>query len=122
MGKLFLNVNKFEDYYDVNFDKSIDLYNSYLIHFKKFLGVDSFNSLFRKRFEVQKQSFEEEISDDVEKSVRLMNFEQKLNAQRKKNYNDTMSDFFTGSFSFFGGFYTFFRTNVFEFMTVLYVR
>jgi hypothetical protein len=84
MGKLFLNVNKFEDYYDVNFDKSIDLYNSYLIHFKKFLGVDSFNSLFRKRFEVQKQSFEEEISDDVEKSVRLMNFEQKLNAQQKK--------------------------------------
>lgn len=115
MGKLFLNVNKFEDYYDVNFDKSLDYYNKYSIYLKFFFGVAN-NTVLSKNFENRDK--DESLSFEKE-SVRFMDYDKKMNLQRKRNYNETMSDFFVGSFSLFGNFYTFVRDNVFEFMTVL---
>lgn len=115
MGKLFLNINKFEDYYDVNFDKSLDHYNKYSTYLKFFFGV-AFNPFSSKKFESQGK---DESTSFEKESIRFLDYDKKMNSQRKKNYNETMSDFFVGSFSLFGNLYTFVRDNVFEFMTIL---
>lgn len=119
MSKVFLSINKFEDYYDTNFDKSLDRYNIYVKYLKYFFGSPS--SDFKARYKKSKlNSNANEVLDDTKTSIRFIEYEQKLAAQRKKDYNETMSDFFVGSFSFFGQFYIFVRDNVFEFTTVLY--
>ena len=116
MNRFFFNINKFEDYYDVNFDKSLDKYNSYIKYLKIFFGS---KPVITKK--ISKSKFDNNlISDETKNSIRFYEYEQKLAAQRKKDYNETMSDFFIGSFSFFGQFYTFVRDNVFEFLTVIY--
>lgn len=115
MGKLFLNINKFEDYYDINFDKSLDRYDKYSVYLNFFFGV-AFNPFLSKHFETQNKV---EDSSLEKESIRFLDYEKKMNLQRKKNYNETMSDFFVGSFSLLGNFYTFARDNIFEFMTVL---
>jgi len=126
MGKLFLNVNKFEDYYDVNFDKALARYNLFIIYLNYFFGVNP-TRISSKQVEkqVEKQVLDEEFSSDEdfsdnEESIRLIDYAKKMDLQRKKNYNETMSDFFTGSFSILGNFYVFARDNIFEFMTVLH--
>lgn len=118
MGKLFLNINKFEDYYDVNFDKSIDHFDQYSIYLKFFFGVASKRFL-AKRFESRIKGEDFSSAEDSTESIRFIDYEKKMNAQRKNDYNETMSDFFVGSFSLFGNFYVFVRDNIFEFMTVL---
>ncbi len=118
MGRFFLSINKFEDYYDINFDKSLDRYNIYVKYLKYFFG--SVPLSMKARYKRPNSGSSNEISDDTKNSVRFFEYEQKLAAQRKKDYNETMSDFFVGSFAFFGQFYTFVRDNVFEFTTVLH--
>lgn len=108
-------MNKFEDYYDLNFDKSLDRYNKYSLYLNFFFGVAA-NPFLSKTFEVRNS---DESSSLEKESIRFLDYEKKMNAERKKNYNETMSDFFTGSFSFLGNFYSFARDNIFEFMTVL---
>jgi hypothetical protein len=116
MGKIFLNVNKFEDYYDVNFDKSADRYDFYLSHFKNFFGARVQTNFLKNDGTVNSKAF----SENLKSSIRFSDYASKLAAQRKKDYMETMSDFFLGSFSFFGPFYEFARDNIFEFMTVWY--
>jgi hypothetical protein len=110
VGKVFASVNRFEDYYDMNFDKSANRYNFYLSHINKFFGSD-----FSAK---QNKDLEKEFPDNVKNSVRFSEYIEKLAAQRKKDYLDTMADFFTGSFSFFGHFYVFVRDNIFEFVAL----
>lgn len=116
MGKIFINVNKFEDYYDMNFDKSIDRYDFYLSHLRKFFGGLYSNGESRRRKSTL--AFSDHLSENVKKSIRFTEYLDRVAAQRKKDYMDTVSVFFTGSFSFFGHFYVFVRDNVFEFMAV----
>jgi len=117
MGKIFLNVNRFEDYYDVNFDKSVDKYDFYLTHLKRFFGIKRSKKK-KKKLKIYNVSNLDEstFSDNIRSSVRFTDYSKKLADQRKKDYMDFMSDFFSGSFSFFGHFFVFVRDNVFDFM------
>lgn len=114
MGKIFININKFEDYYDVNFDKSVDQYDFYLTHLKKFLGLVRTRTKPSVNLEVSSSSLEEDDTATV--SIRISEYLNKIISNRRKDYTNLVSDFFTGSFSFFGQFYIFVRDNVFEFM------
>ena len=111
MGKIFISTNKFEDYYEFNFDNSVSKYNFYMSHLKLFFGL-RFNSK-TKKFSPNSEN----LPNNVKKSVRFAEYEVKLAAQRKKDYLDTVSDFFTGSFTLFGHFYVFVRDNIFEFIS-----
>ena len=93
----------------MNFDKSANRYDFYLSHINKFFGP-TFSS------KQQSKVAEKEFPDNIKNSVRFSEYIEKLAAQRRKDYLDTMADFFTGSFSFFGHFYVFIRDNVFEFV------
>ena len=117
MGKIFMNVNRFEDYYDVNFDKSIDKYDFYLAHLKRFFGASFLSTKKKRKFKyTSADTDEDEFSENLKNSVRFDDYLKRVAAQRKQDYMDTMSDFFSGSFSFFGHFYIFVRDNIFEFM------
>lgn len=115
MGKIFININKFEDYYDVNFDKSVDQYDFYLTHLKKFLGlVRARRTKIASNPDTSSSSDENDVTATV--SIRISDYLDKITSNRRKDYTNLISDFFTGSFSFFGHFYIFVRDNVFEFM------
>ena len=115
IGKIFINVNRFEDYYDMNFDKSIDKYDFYLTHLKRFFGIASYTRSLN-----QKVGLNKVFSENVKTSVRFTEYTNRVLAQRKKDYMDTMSDFFSGSFSFFGRFYLFVNENIFEFTAFMH--
>ena len=106
----------------MNFDKSVDRNNSYLMRLKRFFGKaylrhsGSFYGGGRTSQEVN----EEELPDSVRDSVRFTEYLDRTAAQRKKNYSNTISNFFVGSFAFFGHFHVFVRDNVLEFMSFLY--
>ena len=109
MGKVFININKFEDYYDMNFDRSVDHYDFYLKHLRRFFGEPKN----RHPSKGEKPTY---FSDGLKGSVRFTEYLDRVASQRRKDYTNTISDFFTGSFSFFGHFFIFVRDNVFEFM------
>ena len=110
MSKIFININKFEDYYDVNFDRSTTQYDFYLTHLKRFLGLN----ILRSRY--SSESFPLISDNQVQTSIRISEYLSKVISERRKDYTTVVSDFFSGSFSFFGHFYIFVRDNVFEFM------
>jgi hypothetical protein len=109
MGKIFISINKFEDYYDMNFDKSVDRYDFYLKHLRRFFGEPKNRPLNKG----EKPTY---FSDGLKSSVRFTEYLDRVISQRRRDYTNTISDFFTGSFSFFGHFFIFVRDNVFEFM------
>jgi len=77
MGKIFININRFEDYYDMNFDKSINHYDFYLTHLKKFLGLVRRST--RPINAVNSSSFNAEESTN---SIRVSEYLNRVSSQR----------------------------------------
>lgn len=119
MNKVFMSTDKFEHFYDVNFDISREKYNFYFLHFKKFIT--------KKRFRVKgsKRRGDARLNNKnlpkyLAKSIRYLEFRKNLTKKGRKDYVNNTSLFFSGSFIFFGYFYVFVRDNVFE--VVAYIR